>query len=114
MAAFNGRRAPNVSQYIANLNTIPPVNDMSAQQDFPILDDDLALFTNTQFFDFDMNEPVPDLQQNMKFDASRQGQNLGQDAGNNNMNYANRTSFQPLVDGLRELLVESVEFRDGI
>jgi len=92
MAAFNGRRAPNVSQYIANLNTIPAANDMP-QQDFSILDDDLALFTNTQFFDFDMNEPVPDLQQNMKFDASRQGQTLGQDAGNNSMTFANRTFF---------------------
>lgn len=55
MAGFNGRRAPNVSQYIANLNTIQPAHDPSTQQDENYnLDDDLAVFTNAEFFDFDL------------------------------------------------------------
>lgn len=58
--AYNGRRAPNVSAYIANLNAIPTEQDLqSSNQDFH--DDDLAMFTNTQFFDFDLGQE-PDLQ----------------------------------------------------
>lgn len=48
----NGRRAPNVSQYIANLNTIPTPQDVSARADFDIAGDGLD-FLNTEFFDFD-------------------------------------------------------------
>lgn len=48
----NGRRAPNVSQYLQNLNTIPTPQDVSAQSDFN-LPDDLDFLTNTEFFDFD-------------------------------------------------------------
>jgi hypothetical protein len=52
--AYNGRRGPNVSEYIANLNAIPSAQEIrSNQEDFNI-DDDLAMFTNTQFFDFDV------------------------------------------------------------
>ncbi|KAL1302629.1 hypothetical protein AAFC00_003000 [Neodothiora populina] len=61
MSSYNGRRAPNVSQYIANLNTIPSVADTASQPDFGPFQDDLDLFTNTQFFDFDMNESVPKM-----------------------------------------------------
>jgi len=57
MSNFTGRRAPNVSQYIANLNTIPSPHEIATQQQEGFnLEDDLAMFTNTQFFDFDMNE----------------------------------------------------------
>lgn len=53
--AYNGRRAPNVSAYIANLNAIPTEQELqSSNQDF--MDDDLAMFTNTQFFDFDLGQ----------------------------------------------------------
>lgn len=59
MNNFNGRRAPNVSQYVANLNTIPSAHDMAAkQQDDYGLEDDLALFTNTEFYDFDLGENI--------------------------------------------------------
>ncbi|KZF25791.1 hypothetical protein L228DRAFT_244709 [Xylona heveae TC161] len=60
MSNFTGRRAPNVSQYIANLNTIPSPYEVAAQQQQENfnLDDDLALFTNAQFFDFDIGETV--------------------------------------------------------
>lgn len=59
MNSFNGRRAPNVSQYVANLNTIPSAHDTATQQqdDFS-LEDDLALFTNTEFYDFDLGENI--------------------------------------------------------
>ncbi|KAF2809520.1 uncharacterized protein BDZ99DRAFT_488447 [Mytilinidion resinicola] len=49
--SYNGRRGPNVSQYIAGLNTIQPVEDLPD----PLLnmDEDMALFTNTEFIDWD-------------------------------------------------------------
>ena len=58
MAGFNGRRAPNVSQYIANLNTINPAREVATQQDenYNLDDDDLAVFTNAEFFDFDLGD----------------------------------------------------------
>jgi len=44
-----------VSQYIANLNAIPTAQDLqNSNQDNFNIDDDLAMFTNTQFFDFDV------------------------------------------------------------
>ncbi|KAI9761132.1 MAG: hypothetical protein M4579_001179 [Chaenotheca gracillima] len=63
MAEFNGRRGPNVSEYIANLNAIPSAHDVATQQQQQQqegfnLDDALAVFTNTTFFDFDMGENV--------------------------------------------------------
>jgi len=67
MAAFNGLRAPNVSEFIANLNTIPPTQDMPAQENFN-LDDDLAMFTNTQFFDFDLGHDADFQPSNFDFD----------------------------------------------
>ncbi|KAI5195778.1 hypothetical protein E4T39_08101 [Aureobasidium subglaciale] len=58
MSTYNGRRAPNVSQYIANLNTVPSAADLAAQQELGTFDDDLAMFTSTQFFDFDGDMPA--------------------------------------------------------
>ncbi|KAF2157064.1 phosphoglycerate mutase-like protein [Myriangium duriaei CBS 260.36] len=61
MAHFQGRRGPPVSQYIANLNTVPSATDIAHQQqhqqEFANFDDDIALFTNTDFFDFDLHSP---------------------------------------------------------
>ena len=96
MSQYNGRRAPNVSQYIANLNTIPSAADVAGQQDFAnFVDDDLAMFTNTQFFDFDMNEPVPEMPNDVAFmhEQQRQGHNVPQDA-NKGMGFVNR-KFKP-------------------
>jgi hypothetical protein len=58
MAGYNGRRAPNFSQYIDDLNAIPSPYDQALQQQQRqqnsfSLDEELALFTNTEFFDFD-------------------------------------------------------------
>lgn len=63
MAGFNGsRRAPNVSQYIANLNTIHSPQDMQPDDEGFRLEDDLAVFTNAEFYNFDM-EGDPGIEQ---------------------------------------------------
>lgn len=56
MSIYNGRRAPNFSQYLEDLNAIPSPYDQALQQqqqDSFNVDAELALFTNTEFFDFD-------------------------------------------------------------
>ncbi|KAE8145394.1 hypothetical protein BDV25DRAFT_164772 [Aspergillus avenaceus] len=58
MAEFNGRRAPNFSQYLEDLNAIPSPYDQAVQQQQQQqgsfnLDAELSLFTNAEFFDFD-------------------------------------------------------------
>jgi len=53
MASFNSRRGPNVSQYLRELHTIPEQDTAAAEFN---MDDDLAMFTNTQFFDFDSGQ----------------------------------------------------------
>ena len=62
MSGFNGRRPSNVSQYVANLNAIPSAHDVALQQQQQqegfSLDDDLAMFTNTEFFDFDLGDSM--------------------------------------------------------
>jgi len=64
MTSYSGRRAPNVSQYLANLNTAQessPTDDLLAQ-------DDLSLFATTDFFDFDMGDGMP---RGADFESSR-------------------------------------------
>lgn len=54
MASYNGRRGPNVSQYLRDLNAI---NRQESGQEEPFnMEEDLALFTNTQFFDFETGQ----------------------------------------------------------
>lgn len=48
----SGRRGPNVSQYLRQLNTI---NDKPIEDDFTF-EDDLAMFTNTHFYDFETGQ----------------------------------------------------------
>jgi hypothetical protein len=55
---FRGKA--NMSEYIAQLNSIPSAQDLESSNNFN-LDDDLAMFTNTQFFDFDLGQDA-DLQ----------------------------------------------------
>lgn len=69
MATYNGRRAPNVSEYIANLNTVPSF-ELPGQENINF-DDDLALFTNTEFFDFDMSE-LPAMPQSFEYDQAQE------------------------------------------
>ena len=62
----NGRKAPNVSQYLANLNAIPSTHDVATQEENFDIDEQLAQFTNVEFLDFDtggefLENPVPDF-----------------------------------------------------
>lgn len=61
MSAYtgNGRRAPNVSQYLHNLNTAPTAQELADQQhDLDLTTaTDLDFLTNTEFFDFDQFNP---------------------------------------------------------
>ncbi|KAF2138683.1 uncharacterized protein K452DRAFT_300778 [Aplosporella prunicola CBS 121167] len=59
MSGFAGRKGQNVSQYLQGLNTIPTRQDMATQQDNLGFDEDLSLFTNTEFFDFDLGTEMP-------------------------------------------------------
>lgn len=64
MSGYAGRRAPNVSQYLQDLNTVPTPQELQQpQQDNFGIDDDLSLFTNTEFFDFDLGTSLPDVSQ---------------------------------------------------
>lgn len=94
MAEYNGRRAPNFSQYLDDLNAIPSPYDVAVQQQQETfnLDNDLSLFTNTEFFDFDLNipsfEPVEESKQHVKQNSDMDFLNmLGDGFGNvNNVN----------------------------
>lgn len=62
----NGRKAPNVSQYLANLNTIPSAHDVATQDENFDIDEQLAQFTNVEFLDFDtggefLEHSIPDF-----------------------------------------------------
>ncbi|KAL6891585.1 basic-leucine zipper transcription factor-like protein [Trichoderma longibrachiatum] len=52
MSNYNGRHGPNVSQYLRDLNTISPGDTTGLEEPY-VVEDDLAIFTNTQFFDID-------------------------------------------------------------
>ena len=59
MSGYAGRKAPNVSQYIAGLNTVPSPESIHGPDSYGI-DEDLQLFSNTEFFDFDLTEQLED------------------------------------------------------
>ncbi|PNP84593.1 hypothetical protein FNYG_02222 [Fusarium nygamai] len=66
MSNFNGRRGPNVSQYLRDLNAI---NRHETAHEEPFnMEEDLALFTNTQFFDFETNQTTDYQAQPLKVD----------------------------------------------
>ncbi|KAK8923026.1 hypothetical protein VCV18_007088 [Metarhizium anisopliae] len=69
MSTYNGRHAPNVSQYLRDLNTISPQDTTGPAEDAFNMEDDLALFTNTQFFDFDSGQNTDFQAQPVKVDA---------------------------------------------
>lgn len=85
MSSYNARKAPNVSAYLANLNTIPSPHDQqhAAQADFDFNDGNLDLFANTDFFDFDGSfaNPAPDLDINQH--APQPAQQQQQSSQNN-------------------------------
>ncbi|KAF2872451.1 hypothetical protein BDV95DRAFT_491566 [Massariosphaeria phaeospora] len=58
MSGYNGRRGPNVSQYVANLNTVSPPQDLLP--DTGGYEEALDMFTNADFLDnnFDLTSPL--------------------------------------------------------
>ncbi|OLN92057.1 Regulatory protein cys-3 [Colletotrichum chlorophyti] len=50
----SGGRAPNVSRYLRDLNTVKEAGG-AAEENFSF-EEDLAIFTNTQFFDYDSGQ----------------------------------------------------------
>ena len=68
MANFAGRRVPNVSQYIANLNVVQPKDESTFHPDETYdFEHDLNMFTNTDFLDFPVDNDI-------SFETSRQEQ----------------------------------------
>ena len=59
----------NASHFLSNLNTVPAPDEHVVDTYNP---DDLALFTNTQFFDFDMGEQLGDFSPNGSFNGATQ------------------------------------------
>ncbi|KAL8696060.1 MAG: hypothetical protein Q9224_002994 [Gallowayella concinna] len=59
MAGYAGRKGPNVSQYLSNLNAIPSENDLATQSpegfDFS---NELSTFTNTKFLEYDQGPNI--------------------------------------------------------
>ncbi|KAK3722689.1 hypothetical protein LTR37_002260 [Vermiconidia calcicola] len=56
MAYSGGHRAPNVSQYLANLNSVPSAHEIP-NNDIALGDAELDFLTNAEFFDFDSFNP---------------------------------------------------------
>ncbi|PHH79771.1 hypothetical protein CDD82_2179 [Ophiocordyceps australis] len=71
MSTYSGRHGPNVSQFLRDLNTISP-QDTTTDDAFS-MEDDLALFTNTQFFDFDSGQNLDYQAQPSNSKAEAQG-----------------------------------------
>ena len=70
MSGYSGRKGPNVSQYLANLNAVPSAQEIAARQDDNFsFEDDLAIFTNTEFFDYDSGFSI--AQQPIEYDTSQ-------------------------------------------
>ena len=67
MSGYRGRLNVNVSHFLADLNTIPSAEEQVVDNFNP---DDLSIFTNTQFFDFDMGEPLGDFSSNGSYNGA--------------------------------------------
>lgn len=67
MSNYNGRRGPNVSHFLRDLNAIP-THQESVEEKFN-MEDELALFTNTQFFDLETGQNTDYQAQPVKVDT---------------------------------------------
>jgi len=71
MSGYHGRAGPNFSQYINNLNTIPPYEQEPQPVDEVDFAQDLAMFTNAEFNDFDSLNGMPgNMQNGLPFDLN--------------------------------------------
>lgn len=81
MSNYDSTRVP--SEFLASLNAIPSAIDVPTTDDFNF-DTDLAMFTNTTFFDFDagqdldITQPNPQHFENQGFEHNVQDQQLAQ------------------------------------
>lgn len=105
MDGYKGRKAPNISHYLANLNALPSAHDLATQQreDFNI-DDELAQFTNTEFLDFDAGEfleqPMPEYDPSLEEKARREGTVANNEIGGKGMDF---------VSGMLDIALGSVQ-----
>ncbi|KAL7274986.1 hypothetical protein RUND412_002080 [Rhizina undulata] len=96
MSGFSSR--VNMSLYLANFNAIPTADEPDVDTFNP---NDLAFFTNTRFFDFDVGQPVDDFMAG--YDLENDGAldcSLGDDLDflNDCDPFADYTQFSPTTD----------------
>ncbi|KAG8622804.1 hypothetical protein KVT40_009315 [Elsinoe batatas] len=93
MASYHNRRGPNVSSYIAGLNSITP--EMNQQDDFGNFDSgiDLDAFTNADFFDFDLGAPVSEMQNGMRYGSGQQPSSPAHSLANEQTGFVNQPQF---------------------
>jgi hypothetical protein len=63
MSAYRGRTGPNLSDFMSNLNHLSPQDETFPTVEFD--DNDLAMFTNTDFTSLDMNMPDDNFNYNI-------------------------------------------------
>ena len=106
MAGYNLRRSPNVSQYIANLNAIPSAQEIEAQHNENFnLEDDLAMFTNAEFFHFDLGQNVEQV--GVNYDPVQEGRSKR--GGNSTEDEHGNVTGMDLNNGMPILIVASLE-----
>jgi len=102
MSSYSGRNGVNVSQYLANLNTIPSPQDTATPADPPSREEDFSLFMNTDFFDqfndagagnVDLSAQLPD------FDLDANSQAGPADRVNSGANAANEPKMDFNLNG---------------
>ncbi|KAI5303976.1 hypothetical protein KEM56_006994 [Ascosphaera pollenicola] len=75
---YSGRRAPNFSQYLNELNMIPSPYDQALQQqeqsEVYDMESDLAMFANTEFLDFDTGLSLSEVMEPTALPTTKQGQ----------------------------------------
>ncbi|KAK7532306.1 uncharacterized protein J3D65DRAFT_101971 [Phyllosticta citribraziliensis] len=62
MSGYGDRKTPGAS-VLQGLNTFPSPKDMAAENNNLNFDEDLSLFTNTEFFDFDLGTEITSVAQ---------------------------------------------------
>ncbi|KAI6712690.1 hypothetical protein JHW43_004821 [Diplocarpon mali] len=104
--AYNASSRVNMMDYIGTLNTVPPEGEMQASPDF--LEDDLAMFTNANFFDFDLGQNA-DLQPTAYNGEGRRDQAVAPDTMDMKsldfMNTAPMLHFEWLIEPARACLI---------
>jgi hypothetical protein len=75
--AYNDGRGPDISEYsyIANPNAIPTAQVLQTSNQDSYIDDEMAMFTGLEFFDFDLCQDA-DLQAGSFARDGQPGQNM--------------------------------------